>query len=51
MLIYAGIKGMYNANVGPNLVYVPTKFGWDSFIIKEFIGKNVTCGWLLGQPL
>ena len=37
--------------MAPNLVYVPTKFGWDSFIIKEFIGKNVTCGQLLGQPL
>ena len=27
MLIYVGIKGMYNANMVPNLAYVPTKFG------------------------
>ena len=51
MLICMGIRGTYNANMVPNLVYVPIRFGWDSFIIKEFIGKNITCGWLLGQPL
>ena len=30
------LKVQYNANMAPNLIYVPTKFGWDLFIIKEF---------------
>ena len=41
MLIYAEMRGMYDANMAPCIVYVPTKFGKDSFIIKEIIAKNV----------
>ena len=47
MLIYAGIKGMYDSKVAYIVVYIPIKFEKkDRLKIKEIIGQVVSDYWI-----
>ena len=47
MLIYAEMRGMYDVNMAPYIVYIPTKIDKNSLKIKETVAKKLTCVLLL----